>query len=177
MSQKLTLDDARASLTAHIAAKGQELHEKYGPNIGWSELQRILADRTFVRYPCELVYDASALNDGEFAHPVQKGELPEDGFIMQVHPFFSVMPARVPYLVLYQLVLVNYGEFASPCDAEIFGATALGLSHDEYYDTLCEMADLISESMAMEPAAHPSVNKSGCQNGSCGCGQKIQDGF
>ena len=178
MSQKLTLEDARQSLTAHIAAKGRELREKYGPNIGWPELQRILNDRDFVRYPCELVFDASGLNDGEFAHPAQKGELPEDGFVMQVHPFFSVMPGRVPYLVLYQLVLVNYGEFASSCDAETFGAAALGLSRDEYYDALCEMADLISASAAMEPAFDPSATKSGCgEDGSCGCGRKIQDGF
>jgi hypothetical protein len=47
----------------------------------------------------------------------------------------------VPYLVLYQLVLVNYGEFASPDDAETFGASALGLEREEYYAALCRMAD------------------------------------
>ena len=47
----------------------------------------------------------------------------------------------VPGLVLYQLVLVNYGEFASADDAETFGAAALGISRDEYYATLCDMAD------------------------------------
>lgn len=172
MSAKLSLDDARQSLTAHIAAKGREIREKYGPNIGWSELQRILEDRTFVRYPCELAFDASALNDGEFAHPVQKGERPEDGFIMQVHPFFSVMPAQVPSLVLYQLVLVNYGGFASPDDAETFGSAALGLSRDEYYDALCEMADLISASAALEPAIESHENKSGCREGACTCSCK-----
>ena len=45
--------------------------------------------------------------------------------------------------MLYQLVLVNYGEFASAADAETFGATALGISKDEYYEALCEMADEI----------------------------------
>ena len=47
----------------------------------------------------------------------------------------------MPALVLYQLVLVNYGEFASAEDAETFGAAVLGISRDEYYQTLCEMAD------------------------------------
>ncbi|HZP58901.1 MAG TPA: hypothetical protein VFB27_01155 [Opitutaceae bacterium] len=170
MSQKLTLEDARQSLTAHVAAKGEELREKYGPAIGWSELSRILADRDIVRYPCELVFDAAALEVGECAHPVPKGPLPEDGFIMQVHPFFSVMPAQVPHLVLYQLVLVNYGEFASADDAEVFGAAALGLSRDQYYNTLCELADLISEDAAMEPPpAGPAARHGSCQAGSCGC--------
>ena len=34
-------------------------------------------------------------------------------------------------------------EFASADDAETFGAGALGLSKDEYYEALCEMADQI----------------------------------
>jgi hypothetical protein len=46
----------------------------------------------------------------------------------------------VPWLALYQLVLVNYGEFASPDDAEIFGAGALGIPREDYYRALCGMA-------------------------------------
>jgi len=38
---------------------------------------------------------------------------------------------------------MHYGEFASADDAETFGASALGLSRDEYYATLGEMADEI----------------------------------
>jgi hypothetical protein len=63
---------------------------------------------------------------------------------MHVHPFFLTQLERVPGLVLYQLVLVNYGEFASADDAETFGAAALGLSRDEYYATICELAGQIS---------------------------------
>ena len=143
MSQKLTAADARQSLNAHVAAKGAEIFEKYGPHIGWKELQQILRDEDFVRYPCEIVFDAGQLGPGEFAHPVAKGEQPGDGFTMFVHPFYMTQLERVPHLVLYQLVLVNYGEFASPEDAETFGASALGISRDDYYATLCEMADEI----------------------------------
>jgi hypothetical protein len=55
---------------------------------------------------------------------------------------------RVPYLVLYQLVLVNYGPFASADDAETFGAAILGLSKDDYYQALCQMADELSGCVA-----------------------------
>jgi len=141
MGNKLTADDVKQSLNAHVAAKGIEIREKYGPDIGWKELLRILQDRTCVRYPCEIVFDATPLEVGEFAHPVAQGQRPEDGFTMYVHPFFMTRLSQVPALVLYQLVLVNYGEFASADDAEIFAATALGLSQDGYYHALCEMAD------------------------------------
>lgn len=133
--------DARQSLNACVAAAGTEIHEKYGPRIGWTQLLQILGDRRCVRYPCELVFDAAPLQAGEFAHPVAKGDHPADGFTMYVHPIFMMQPEEVPLLVLYQLVLVNYGAFASPDDAETFAAAALGLPKDEYYETLCRMAD------------------------------------
>jgi len=144
MSRQLTAEDARQSLSGHVAAKGQELREKYGPHIGWNELQFILQDRNFVRYPCEIAFDAERLLEGEFAHPEQKGERPEEGFVMYVHPYFGTQPERVPWLVLYQLVAVNYGDFATGDDAEIFGANALGISKDEYYRRLCGMSDEIT---------------------------------
>jgi len=141
MSKQLTAEDARQSLNAHVAAKGLEIREKHGPRIGWTELQRILQDGSCVRYPCEIVFDAAGLQPGEFAHPIAKGEQPEAGFTIFVHPLLLLQLERVPPLVLYQLVLVNYGDFASADDAETFGANALGLSKDDYYRALCEMAD------------------------------------
>ncbi len=171
MAEKLTLADAQQSLTAHVAAKGTDIREKYGPQIGWPELQLILADRDCVRYPCEIVFDEQPLRDGEFAHPVAKSDNPEDGFTINVHPFFSLQPQHVPALVLYQLVLVNYGDFASPEDAETFGAAVLGVSEDEYYAKLCELADLVSEGVATaEPVAEEKSGGCGCGGGGCGGG-------
>ena len=143
MPKQLTVDDFKESLNAHVAAKGEEIRARFGPHIGWAELQRILTDRAAVRYPCEIVFDAGALQPGEFAHPISKGACPEDGFTMSVHPFFMTQLEYVPWLVLYQLVCVNYGEFASADDAETFGAAALGISRDDYYAKLCELADQI----------------------------------
>jgi hypothetical protein len=143
MAVTLTPDDVRQPLNAHVAAKAAEIHVKYGPEPGWGQLQRLLQDRAYVRYPCAIEFDAGPLQPGEFAHPVAKGARPEDGFTIFVHPHFMTQLADVPSLVLYQLVLVNYGEFASADDAETFGATALGLTKDEYYARLCGLADQI----------------------------------
>jgi hypothetical protein len=140
MSARLTTEAARQSLREHVAAKGSEIRLKYGPRLGWAELQRLLEDRAYVRYPCELVFDADPLLPGEFAYPKAKGARPEDGFVMCIHPVFRTQLERVLWLVLYQLVAVNYGVFASATDAECFGAAALGLGQEEYYDGLCQMA-------------------------------------
>jgi hypothetical protein len=168
MARQLTATDARESLTAHVESKGVEIYLKYGPQIGRAELERLLADRACVRYPCEIVFDATALLPGEFAQPVQKGRRPEDGFTMFVHPWFQAQPDRVPGLVLYQLVAVNYGDFASAVEAETFGAAALGLTRDEYYGMLCEASDQLG---ADAPDAVPAPAAGGCScGGSCGCG-------
>jgi hypothetical protein len=143
MSGQLTTKNAKQSLRDHVAAKGAEIFAKYGPRIGWSQLQEILDDRSCVRYPCEIAFNAAALQPGEFAHPVAKGLSPEDGFVLHVHPLFMTQPDRVPYLALYQLVAVNYGEFVTADDAEIFGAAALGLPREEYYQAVCALADEI----------------------------------
>ena len=141
MPTQLTAADARESLNAHVAAKGHEIHEKFGPQIGWAELTQILADRASVRYPCQVVFDSALLKPGEFAHPVARGDRPEEGFTLYVHPHFQFQLEQVPLLALYQLVLVNYGACATAEDAETFGAAALGWSKDDYYRALCVLAD------------------------------------
>lgn len=164
MATQLTAEGAQQSLTAHVEAKGIEVFLKYGPQLGWGELQRLLQDRAYVRYPCEIVFDSTELLAGEFAYPKPKGTVPEDGFTMFVHPVFMIDLSRVPVLVLYHLVAVNYGEFASADDAETFGAAALGLTRDEYYSMLCEYADQLGG-----PQSAP-VEDTGCSGGGCGCG-------
>ena len=144
MPTQLTAEDGRQSLNAHVAAKGAEIHAKYGPRLGWNELRHLLEDRAYVRYPCTIAFEHPPLQPGEFAHPAPNGDRPEDGFTMYVHPLFMTQPEIIPYLVLYQLVLVNYGEFATAEDAEVFGASALGLSREAYYVRLCELADRIA---------------------------------
>lgn len=145
-AQKDVKRDLKQSLSEHVADKGYEIFAKYGPQIGWAELLRMMDDRTVVRYPCEIHFSAEGLEPGECAHPQARGERPEEGFVMKVHPAFMGRLGMVPFLVLYQLVVVNYGDFASSYDAEVFGAAAMGLDREDYYQALCALADELGES-------------------------------
>jgi hypothetical protein len=138
------LSQISQTLNAHAASKGAEIFEKYGPCVGWPELLRLLTDRSCVRFPCDIQFAAEPLLPGEFAHPVARAVRPEEGFTIFVHPVYENQLQQVPLLVLYQLVLVNYGEFASRGDAEVFGAASLGLTVEEYYDALCALADQVA---------------------------------
>ena len=142
MARELRKADVRQHLTAEVAAQGQEIARLYGP-IDWKQLQRLLNDRRFVRYPCELRFEADPLLPGEFAHPVLKGRTPEEGYILYLHPHYAGQLPSVPYLVLHQLVLINFGESATAEDAETFGALALGLPKESYFRALCELSDQI----------------------------------
>lgn len=149
---------ARDSLHEHAVARGTEIFLRYGPELGWEGLQRLLADPTQVRYPCAVAFDSAGLRPGELSHPEPRGPRPEDGFTMFVHPTLQGNFRDVVGVVLYQLVAVNYGDFASADDAEGFGAAALGLTRDEYYDRLCALADRLGGLPAEAPGS------------SCGCG-------
>ncbi len=173
MATQLTAEDARQSLAGHVEAKGREIFYQYGPVITWTGLQQLLADRVYVRYPCEIAFDAGPLEPGEFALPVQKGERPEDGFTMCVHPVFMAQLDLVPAMVLYQLVALNYGVFASAHDAETFGAAALGITCDEYYDRLCEISDQLGGAVPTDILGRPleaAPGGGGCGGGGCHCG-------
>src|SRR5208282_957977 len=98
-----------------------------------------------VRYPCQVVFDPAPLQKGECAYAKPNGDRPEEGFVIHLHPLLMMQMDRVPHWVFYQLVVVNYGGFASAEDAEVFGAAALGISREKYYQGLCEMADLLEE--------------------------------
>jgi hypothetical protein len=143
MRKKFGIEARRRAVSDQAAASGAELRQKYGPQIGWEQLLQILQDRTCVRYPCEIRFDAEPLLPGEFAHPEAKGSQPELGYTIYVHPAFAGQLPRVPYLVLCQLPLVNHGPAASPEAAETFGSCALGMTKEEYFRTLCAMADEI----------------------------------
>lgn len=174
MATQLTAEDARQSLTAHVEQKGVEIFVKYGGVVDTATLNLLLADRAYVRYPCEIVFDVTPLQPGEFAHPEQKGSSPEEGFTMFVHPEFESQPENVARAVLYQLVAVNYGEFASAAEAESFGAAALGITRDEYYALLCGLSAQVggaSDDAELEFAGEGMEEAGqGCGGGGCNCG-------
>ena len=145
MTHQVTAEEGRESLNAHVETRGREVFARYGPRIGWVELQRLMADRTCVRYPCDLAFESGPLQPGEFGYAEPCGEQPEAGFKLYIHPYYLAQPDRIPYLALYHFVRINYGEFACADDAETFGAAALGLSKDEYYAELCRLVDEISD--------------------------------
>jgi len=142
--RQLTEEDARESLQNHIQVKAGEARAKYGADIGYAEILEMLADREVVRYPVKTVFACDALQEGEFAFVQPIGTSPSEGFILHIHPAFENRKEDLPLLIAYQLVVINYGDIATGTDAELFGATLLGIEVDSYYERLCTLTDSLS---------------------------------
>ena len=114
---------------------------RYGPLIDYCAVLRLLDDRDIVRFPTAVRFEAAPLQAGEFAWAAPAGGRPAEGFILYVHPKFQGREDVLPLLIAYHLASVNYGDLATHHEAELFGAGLLGLAVDDYYETLCALAD------------------------------------
>lgn len=146
MEQRLTENDGRIALRDHVLARAAVARARYGGVVGWTELLAMLEDRQVVRFSTAVVFTATGLLAGEFAHAEMAGDRAAQGYRILVHPSFEGRVDLLPLLVAYHLVRVNYGDIATAADAELFGATLLGLDVEEYYRALCEASDSVAGS-------------------------------
>ena len=143
MNHRPTVEEGQQSLRDHVVAKATDARLRRGGLIDREEVLRLLQDRTVVRYPLGVRFDAEPLQRGEFACLESLGDHPSDGFCLFIHPMFENVDELIPLLIAYYIPSVNYGEVASHIEAELFGATLLGVDREEYYTILCSVADTV----------------------------------
>ncbi len=141
MPNRPSEDDGRIALREHVAEKAMEARVKHGLCVDTEEILKLLNDRTIVRYPVGIRFDEEPLEPGEFAWPMPLGDSPSNGFCLFVHPCFEDRPHAWPLIIAYHIPSINYGEIVSHDEAELYGATLLGLESEDYYQSLCELAD------------------------------------
>lgn len=137
----LTEQDGQRALRDHVVGKALAAREACGRSIDFDSIVRLLENRSIVRFPLRLRFNAEPLFDGEFAVVSPCGDSPRDGFNLDIHPCFEGRRDVLPLLIAYHLVRVNYGDIVSHVEAELFGATLCGMDVDEYYETLCRLVD------------------------------------
>ena len=178
---QLTEEDGYRALRDHVRKMARFARAKHGPAIDAAALLRMLADPEVMRFPVRIEYSAEPLMPGEFAYAQASPSGPKDGFTLFVHPAFEERPEVLPHLVAYHVPAINYLDVATRVEAELFGATLLGLDVDDYYARLCVLADELPGNGApeltpevaelLEPSSAPlSFGGGGCGHGSTGCG-------
>ncbi len=140
--------EAQRFLRDHAIERALLARSRFGPSIAPDSFLRMLGDRSIVRYPTAIRFDAAGLEPGEFAFAMPCGEHPSEGFVLLVHPAFERRPHLWPLLAAYHLPSVNYGEIAAADDCEAFGAALFGLAAEAYYEILCAAADEVAPGAA-----------------------------
>lgn len=138
---ELVVEQATQAFRDHLVEKAMAARLKYGLYVDAETIQRMLDDRSVVRYPTTIVFDASPLQPHEFAYPQALGFHPSDGHALCIHPHFKPQREIWPLLVAYHIPVINYGAVVEAEHAELYGATLLGLEVETYYQALCELTD------------------------------------
>lgn len=132
-----------SAVSQHAIEKAREVRLRYGPVIDYPVVLRILDDRRCIRYPVKIQFVPDGIERGLFAKSEAISENPDDGYIIYFHQHLESQPDLLPALILYQSVLVNYGDLATADDAELFGSGVLGLDRDTYYEQIVSLTDAL----------------------------------
>jgi len=132
-----------SAVSIHASEKAREIRSRLGENIDYQAVVDMLEDRKSTRYPTQLRFVTEGIEPGMFAMTEAISDNPDDGYVISMHSVFEDQHDVLPALILYQLVLVNYGDLATANDAEIFGSTILDMDRDDYYDQIVSLTDSI----------------------------------
>ncbi|MBT3032244.1 MAG: hypothetical protein AB2672_19820 [Candidatus Thiodiazotropha endolucinida] len=130
-----------SAVSQHALEKAKEIRTRYGDEIDYRTVLSMLEDRKSVRYPVNIRFVSEGIEPGMFGKTEPVSDNPEDGYTILLHSYYKNRHDDIPALILYQLVLVNYGDLATANDAEIFGATVLGMDRDAYYNQIASLVD------------------------------------
>jgi len=145
VGEKAVAEQAKQAFHEHLVEKATAARLKYGLYIDTDAVLKMLSDETVVRYPTTLVFDASPLQPHEFAYPQPLGFHASDGYALCIHPYFRSQREIWSLLIAYHIPVVNYGNIVEPTEAELYGATLLGIDVEAYYHGLCELADAMAQ--------------------------------
>jgi len=130
-----------SAVSMHAMERAKDIRARYGPDIDYPSVLSIIQDRKSTRYPVQIRFVSKGIEPGMFAKTELVSEDPDDGYIISLHIRFQDRTSVLPALVLYQLVLVNYGDLATAHDAELFGSGILGVDQDAYYEQITALTD------------------------------------
>ena len=135
-----SLEEGQEALKNHIREKALAARAKAGGRVDADTIIRFLEDPAVVRFPTELRFSKDYLKPGEFAYaePIDGGSR---RYVLWIHPFFEPRPEVWPLLIAYHITTINYGSIVTHEEAELYGATLLGMDIDDYYQTLCDLVD------------------------------------
>jgi len=145
------------SLREHLLAQAVVAHQKHGP-VTADKLEALLHDPDCLRYPVRLVFEFGEMAMNQFAQPdFDWRNQEQNGRVLYVRPLLRGRPDLLPLAVAYMIPLINYGDIVTDEHCLRYGAALLGMMEEEYYQAICNLADLVGA----EPR-YPGNSDTGC---------------
>lgn len=130
-----------SALQKHAAIAAQQVHAKLGTQLSSSNLNEFL--QFCLRFPTVLQFDDRCLERQQFAQPRFVGCDGDKSCVLNIRPQFHSDAEALTFIVAYMAATVNYGEAASSSLCEEFGANLMGMEVDDFYSSVCKIADRI----------------------------------
>jgi len=168
LSPKEQVQEGEDSLLSHILEKAIQAHRKYS-GMGMDKMDTFLIDSECLRFPTRYVFEFGAdMAPHQFAQPEPdyRSERAQ-GKVIYLRPPLRDRPDLATLAIAYMVPVINYGEIARDEHCIVYASALLGLTEDECYERLCELAALTgAETKYPECGDVDTV----VESTSCGCG-------
>lgn len=130
------------SLREHLLAQAVVAHQKYGA-LTQGRIEEFLRDPQCLRHPVRLLFEFGEMAAHQFAQPdIDWRDSERDGRVLYLRPLLQNRPDLLPLAVAYMVPVINYGEIISDEHCVLYGAAVIGLMESEFYERICQLADL-----------------------------------
>jgi len=131
------------SLRDHIAAQAVVAHHKHAP-LTFAGLDALLTDPDCLRHPTRMVFEFGEIARHQFAQPdLDHRNREQDGRVLYLRPLLRDRPNLAVLAVAYMIPVINYGDIVTDEHCVRYGATLLGMMEEEFYQAICQMADVV----------------------------------
>jgi hypothetical protein len=139
------------SLREHIAGQAVVAHHKHAP-LTFAGLDALLADPECLRYPTRLVFEFGEMAAHQFAQPdLDHHNSEEQGRVLYLRPLLRDRPDLILLAVAYMIPAINYGKVVTDEHCLRYGATLLGMTEEQFYKAICDMADFVGAEPKTQP--------------------------
>lgn len=135
------MTDFSSALAGHARNAALQARHTLGECLNPKNLSRFLTDPHCLRYPTELMFSREGLDAHQFAEPFYTGLGTEQHCCLHVDPRLRENSEALCLVTAYMAAAVNYGTAATQQTALLQGSIVSGLSPDEFYVRICDIAD------------------------------------
>ena len=137
----MSSEEMMQSVQDHALLSADRAQQKLGGSLTAENYEQFLQDTDCLRCPTTIIFTTEGLETHQFAQPVFSNLEGRPVCDLRIDPRFENQPDKLYMFVAYMAAAINYGNLVSTELCEMQGAALTGMSEEEFYNTICEIAD------------------------------------